>query len=210
MRNRPWGRAIRRLPVAGAARLYLTFDDGPEPGATEAVLDRLCALQAPATFFLVAEKARQAPALARRIRSLGHGIGNHSLDHRYRPFFQGRSRMLQWISASESLLSDILGESPAGFRPPAGIRTPELAFALARLRLPLVLWDLRFFDAVLPWRETRALRSITRLRSGSIVLLHDRQPPHRLAGFLQVLTAFIGAARKAGFELEALRRDDLG
>lgn len=204
-----WGSPIRRAPVPGSSRIYLTFDDGPEGGSTEAVLDRLAALGAPATFFLVANQARRAPGLVRSMRALGHSIGNHSLDHRYAPYFQGRARMLEWVRSSETSLSTLIGGPTVGFRPPAGIRTPELAYALQRLDLPLVLWDLRFFDAVIPWTKTRALRSIPRLRPGTIILLHDRQPPLRLHRFLEALTAFIESARGSGFELGVLRRDDL-
>ena len=60
----------------------LTFDDGPEPGHTEAILAVLARHKVPATFFLIAEKARAHPELVARARALpGAVIGNHSWSH---------------------------------------------------------------------------------------------------------------------------------
>src|SRR5262249_31521864 len=83
------GPCVRRIPPRpGESRaLYLTFDDGPFPPCTEEVLAVLAALEAKATFFLIAERAESHPSLVKRLLDEGHAIGNHSLDHRYQPFF---------------------------------------------------------------------------------------------------------------------------
>jgi peptidoglycan/xylan/chitin deacetylase (PgdA/CDA1 family) len=72
-------------------RLTLTFDNGPDPDCTPAVLDLLRERGVPATFFVCGQGNRLHPALpaggaeARRIleRAVreGHWIGNHSLTH---------------------------------------------------------------------------------------------------------------------------------
>jgi len=60
----------------------LTFDDGPEPGHTEAILAVLARHKVPATFFLIAEKAKAHPELVEQARALpGAVIGNHSWSH---------------------------------------------------------------------------------------------------------------------------------
>src|SRR5579872_5659950 len=64
-------------------RVTLTFDNGPTPGITGAVLDLLAARRIVAGFFVIGEKL-SAPGgleLAVRARSEGHTIGNHSMTH---------------------------------------------------------------------------------------------------------------------------------
>jgi peptidoglycan-N-acetylglucosamine deacetylase len=63
-------------------RVALTFDDGPEPGQTEHILEVLERHQVPATFFMIGEKARRHPDLVAAVQRSGHHlIGNHSWIH---------------------------------------------------------------------------------------------------------------------------------
>ena len=61
-----------------APLVALSFDDGPDPAYTPQVLDILARYEAHATFFLIGENARRHPELARRIRDMGHEVGNHT------------------------------------------------------------------------------------------------------------------------------------
>src|SRR5437763_16113915 len=69
-----FGRAIGRGSRDGRGA-YLTFDDGPNAGATEPILTSLAAHQVPAAFFMVGEHVRRFPAVARRVADLGHVVG---------------------------------------------------------------------------------------------------------------------------------------
>src|SRR4051812_9224367 len=81
-RNSPlFGAALGRLR-GDAKRIALTFDDGPNPHATPAILDVLRAEQVPATFFLLGKHVERWPHLARRVAAEGHGVGNHGYHHR--------------------------------------------------------------------------------------------------------------------------------
>jgi peptidoglycan-N-acetylglucosamine deacetylase len=186
--------------------LYLTFDDGPDPGSTERVLELLGKKGIQATFFVIALQARAQLPLLRKIQSAGHTIGNHSLDHRYWAFFAGKQKMIRWISDSEKMISDLIGHPTVGFRPPAGIQTPELHKALNDLSMPLILWNVRFYDAIFQWTPERALRSLKKTAPGSIVLLHDRQAPHKISVFLDTLSDYIEEAQKKNFVSKALTR----
>ena len=66
-----------------APEVTLTFDNGPEPEATPAVLDVLRRRGIRATFFVIgaklADPARRA--LAERAHAEGHWIGNHGFTH---------------------------------------------------------------------------------------------------------------------------------
>src|SRR3989475_13009588 len=70
--GRAVGRGLTRERVA-----YLTFDDGPNPDATEPILETLAASDVPAAFFLVGEHVRRLPTVARRVAAAGHEGGNH-------------------------------------------------------------------------------------------------------------------------------------
>ena len=68
------GPNVTRLPAAAAARgeVAITIDDGPDPAVTPAVLDQLDAAGARATFFCIAARAAEQPALLREIVRRGH------------------------------------------------------------------------------------------------------------------------------------------
>ena len=197
---------VRRLPDSDRKVLYLTFDDGPHPGSTESVLESLSRHQARATFFVISRKARDHAALLSRTVGAGHAIGNHSWDHGYSRFFRGKKALLEWVEQAESSLREQLGQPTVGFRPPAGVRTPELHGALAELQMPLVLWSTRFYDTRFSWTPAKALRSLGRARSGDIILLHDRQTAARLPGFIATLDIYLKSAQAMGFEFEAIDR----
>lgn len=202
-----WGRCVRRIPPsAGWPLLYLSFDDGPAPEATPAVLDTLAAHGCAATFFLVAERAQRERRLVSRLLEAGHAIGNHSLDHTWNVYFHRPIRMLRWIDEAEQRLQDLCGRETVGFRSPAGVRTPALHWALRQLDLPLVHWDVRAFDRAVTWTDARARRDLAGARPGSIVLLHDTHAPPHLDGFLRTLGIFLAEARRRGFRFAPLDR----
>lgn len=202
-----WGGCVRRIPSSAAAPvMYLSFDDGPDPKATPVILDALAEQGCAATFFLVAERAERAHGLVSRILEAGHAIGNHSLDHRWNVYFRGPRAMLCWIDEAERRLQDLSGRETVGFRSPAGVRTPPLHWALQKLGIPLVHWDVRYFDRAVAWTASRARRGLAGARPGSIVLLHDTHAPPHLDGFLRTLRLFLAEARRRGFRFAPLDR----
>src|SRR5262245_6137382 len=74
-----WGRFPGREQVESG--VALTFDDGPDPDATPAVLDALDAGGASATFFLVGEQVEAHPELARDVAARGHAVALHGYGH---------------------------------------------------------------------------------------------------------------------------------
>ncbi|MGE4130719.1 MAG: polysaccharide deacetylase family protein [Bdellovibrionales bacterium] len=200
--------SIRRIQT-DARFVHLTFDDGPDGNSTPAVLDILKRTKVRATFFLVADRARENPDLVKRILADGHAIGNHSVDHQTWHYFRGARHLKKWIQSAAQEFRQMGIDQTVGFRPPVGIVTPPLRQALLDLGEPLILWNERFYDAVFPWKKGSAENSARELVPGSIVLLHDRQPPDRLDDFLSVLEVYIAAIRARGFEFAPLKRGDL-
>jgi peptidoglycan/xylan/chitin deacetylase (PgdA/CDA1 family) len=177
--------------------LFLTFDDGPTI-ETQKVLDVLKAENVPATFFVVGTRAKANRSILEQIIRDGHSVGHHSLDHTYSAFFASSPRLRQWIEQGKSLL-ETFGVKSVGFRPPNGIVTPPLMKVLNEMREPLILWNTRFFDAVIPWTRRRALSSLKRIEPGSIILLHDAQSASRIDAFCDVLRDYIQHAKSQGF-----------
>lgn len=202
-RSRLLGPNVTRLPAAAAARgeVALTIDDGPDPEVTPAVLDLLAAQSARATFFCIADKARQHPALTRRIVAEGHCVQNHSLHHRHHFSLLGPRGFTQEIGTAQQVLADITGARPHCFRAPAGLRNPLLDPVLHRLGLHLVSWSRRGYDT----RRTDPAAVCRRLQqglaAGSILLLHDGHAQRAASGravLLDVLPPLLQALRARG------------
>lgn len=174
-RSRGLGPNITRLPAAAAARgeVALTIDDGPDPELTPAVLDILAAHGARATFFCIARRAAEHPALVAAIVARGHSVQNHSHQHRHNFSLLGPRGFADELQRAQQVLGALSGQAPRFFRAPAGLRNPFLQPVLARLGLQLTSWTRRGFDT----RERDpqvVLQRLTRgLAAGDILLLHD-------------------------------------
>ncbi|MGH8279833.1 MAG: polysaccharide deacetylase family protein [Gammaproteobacteria bacterium] len=161
-------------------RVALSFDDGPDPTVTPQVLDMLAAYGAHATFFIIGKSLAAQPELGQRMLAEGHVLGNHSWQHsRWQNFrwFRWHARELQLCGQAIEALDP--GRRPWLYRPPVGLKRPELARAVWRRGLTLVAWSLHSHDTRLSDPERIAGRVLKKIRGGDIVLLHDG---HDLAG----------------------------
>lgn len=153
-----------RRPVAA-----LTFDDGPDPRFTPALLELLDAHSAKATFFVVGERAARYPELVRHIRERGHAIGNHSWSHRS-VHDMSSDELVAEIRRTEAAVE---GNGGRWFRPPYGQLSPGAWRTARSLGYEVVGWSLMSGD----WRpvepETLAATLLEEIRPGAIVLLHD-------------------------------------
>ena len=123
----------------------LTYDDGPSPRNTPALLDVLAQHEARATFFLIGEHVRKYPELARRIASAGHVLGNHTSMH---PNLARKSpaRVRQELTSCQTTLQEIIGVTPVLFRPPYGGRRPDVLSTARSLGLTPVMWNVSGHD----------------------------------------------------------------
>ena len=156
----------------GAMRAALTFDDGPDPAATPRLLDVLADLRAPATFFCVGERVRACPEIVRRAAAEGHALGNHSQRHAWWTNFLVGRGLRDEIARAQEAIGATTGFAPAHYRSPMGLTNPHLPGALAKLGLTLVGWDVRALDRGARPEEVVG-RILSKVRDGSIVLLHD-------------------------------------
>jgi len=153
-------------------RIALTFDDGPDPVHTPRILDKLRELGVKATFFVVGQKVEAHPELVARIVREGHEIGNHTYTHRYLPLARSKS-VERELRDTDAVIARVAGVTPTIARPPYGGRSTRNVRVFDRLAKRLVLWDVNSFD----WKgappEDVARRVLSRVRPGSIVLMHD-------------------------------------
>jgi peptidoglycan-N-acetylglucosamine deacetylase len=163
-------RIPRRLSADGVA---LTFDDGPHPEGTPAVLEVLAEAELSATFFLVGEQVERRPALAAEIAQRGHLVGLHAYRHRPQPALPRRV-VEDDLARGAAAIETAVGRSLAWHRPPYGLYSPAgLAWVRERGMNPL-LWSKWGKD----WRrlttpERIARRATAGVHAGDVILLHD-------------------------------------
>jgi peptidoglycan/xylan/chitin deacetylase (PgdA/CDA1 family) len=158
--------------AAGAPCLYLTFDDGPADEHA-ALLDRLAAHDARATFFFLGERAERRPEAAAAAAAAGHGVGVHGWSHAD-PWRTPRAALLDGFERACAALEAFAGRAVRDARPPYGHLTPALARWCRASGRRVVLWDLMpgdFVASAAP--ETVARRITRRVRPGSVVVLHE-------------------------------------
>nr|XP_061800910.1 chitooligosaccharide deacetylase-like [Nerophis lumbriciformis] len=167
----------------------MTFDDGPDPDVTPAVLELLEEHGARASFFLIGERAERYPELVAEIVRRGHQVENHTQHHHYHFAFLGLRRLGTEIDRSQDVLGRLAGRSPKYFRAPAGIRSPLLEPQLARRGLRLASWTRRAFDTVERNPQKVVRRLLRGLRDGDVLLLHDGSAARDSEGRAVVLGA---------------------
>jgi peptidoglycan-N-acetylglucosamine deacetylase len=171
-RNSPlFGRVQRRLP--GDDRVVaLTFDDGPNPEATPAILDALGAEDVPATFFVLGRHADRWPTIVERAAAEGHVIGNHGYHHR-KLVWRSPNYVRDDITLGAAAIERSGAARPRLFRAPHGQRNPWVSPIARAEGQRTVGWTLGVWDTSRPGSKVIAERVVRGARPGSIVLLHD-------------------------------------
>lgn len=165
-------RFLWRLPAAQTA-VALTFDDGPDPVYTPAVLDLLAAHGIKATFFVIGEKVKLYPDLVRRMALEGHSIGGHTWSHQEIVGLP-KAELIEQLSRCRQAIRDASGVDTVLFRPPRGRVNLTAIHRVCRLGYCLVHWAKTYSD----YRRDGVAPLIARFRKDKpaardIVLLHD-------------------------------------
>jgi peptidoglycan-N-acetylglucosamine deacetylase len=171
-----WARGHLLCSVEGVPdRFALTFDDGPNPRATPAVLDLLARHGARATFFLLGGNVRRHEDLARRITGEGHEAANHGDGHWPLPLLLPGGIRNQVVRGGEAIEA-ATGVRPRHYRPPFGTMAPGQSRYVRSLGYVSVLGDVYPEDPQRPGVDRIVRRVMSRLRPGSILILHDGSP----------------------------------
>ncbi|MDX6725904.1 MAG: peptidoglycan-N-acetylglucosamine deacetylase [Baekduia sp.] len=164
-------------------RITLTFDNGPEPGITDVVLDTLAASGVRAAFFVVGSKLEREESLgcARRAAREGHRVGNHSYHHREALGLLDPDASRAEIARTQALLDGFAGERL--FRPIGGdgregalgdhLLSPAARDLLIAERFTVVLWNVvpRDWERPDAWVDVALERC--RQTEHAVVVLHD-------------------------------------
>jgi peptidoglycan/xylan/chitin deacetylase (PgdA/CDA1 family) len=155
---------------ANTGQVALTFDDGPNLGATEQIMRILDVHRVKGTFFEVGKAIDAEPQITRALYADGQLLGNHSYHH----------DQWRWLDPSypelertQRAFQRAIGTCPVLYRPPHGDRTPFLARVVRDHHMHMVLWSASAGDWATHDAALVARRIVDEARPGAILLLHD-------------------------------------
>jgi cellulose synthase/poly-beta-1,6-N-acetylglucosamine synthase-like glycosyltransferase/peptidoglycan/xylan/chitin deacetylase (PgdA/CDA1 family)/spore germination protein YaaH len=199
--------------------IALTFDDGPDPEWTPAILDILKREHVPATFFVIGKNGQAHPDLLRRIVNEGHELGNHTFTHPNLGQIPGRLTDLE-LNATQRLIESVTGRSTVLFRPPyfgdaeadtpeevePAIRAEKLGYVMVGLRIDPGDWKPAVTPDEIVQRTVDKAQDDNPETRGQIVLLHDSGGER--AATIAALPGLIHELRAKGFKFVLV--SDLG
>ncbi len=196
-----------------ARRVALTFDDGPQPGQTEIILEVLARHHIRASFFMIGHKAQQHPELVALVRAAGHlVIANHSWDHPNFHSISVQAQAQEVIKTETALAGDL--QPLKLFRYPYGNSSCETNALLHERGYKIVGWHVDSCDwafdhsgsvdakeaatcGVLPQFHSNYAGHVlatVRAHNGGIVLMHEIHP-----GTVKQLEAIVESIEADGF-----------
>ncbi len=165
----------------GRPIVYMTFDDGPNPGPTVDILNTLARYDAKATFFVTGNAVGRYPDIARRIVTDGHGIANHTVDHPQLTSLSDAG-VLSQLQRTTQLINDATGVRTSCYRPPYGATSSRVHALAVGAGLDnggwtagstghWGLWDVDTND----WRRgyIRTWNELQSVKAGDVVLMHS-------------------------------------
>jgi peptidoglycan/xylan/chitin deacetylase (PgdA/CDA1 family) len=198
-------RLFHKNPAAKDA-IALTFDDGPSLTATPDILDLLKEHAGVATFFMIGERVRQHPDLAKRVFDEGHQIANHSDRHiAFRSLAPSVSK--KEIEKAEQTFRSVMGVAPRFYRPPKGLINRNVIHGLSVAGYFVVTWSLMPGDYFRWHTAAWIAKRLAKVRPGDIVVLHDGlslQPEPDRTRTLSILPEFMREMKKRGIRLVSI------
>lgn len=193
--------------LGAPGHVALTFDDGPHPAATPAVLEVLQRYRVRATFFLLGGQLTRYAWLGEALSQAGHELGVHGWDHRSLAF-SGPLRTHEELADTCDMITTVSGIRPRWFRPPYGVLTASALHAAQRLGLTPVLWTAWGRDWTRQATPTSVLENLTAdLDSGGTILLHDSDiaaAPDCWQTTVEALPALLEHCRARGWQVGPL------
>lgn len=153
-------------------QIALTFDDGPHPESTPAILKILKRFHIPATFFLEGKHIASHPDVAQKVVQEGHEVGNHTYNHSVL-FLLTEKQLKDDIMRTDVLLRGLDGHPPKFFRPPMGFFSKRVLDIVEELGYKMVVGDVYPRDPHRPGTQKIIQRVLERTTPGSIIILHD-------------------------------------
>lgn len=166
-----FGKLITRINTSKKI-VALTYDDGPNPPFTNAILDILKKHQVLATFFIVGKLSEKYPEIVVEIYKQGHELGNHSWNHD-QLIFRSNTFVNDEIKKTDDYLRDLGYQGEIHFRAPYGYKLFSLPWILSSQKRKHILFDVVPNDWSFPGVSVIVERVLSKVRPGSIISLHD-------------------------------------
>jgi peptidoglycan/xylan/chitin deacetylase (PgdA/CDA1 family) len=185
-------------PPARTKYAVLTFDDGPYPVATPALLAQLRKLNVPAVFFFIGRDSTEQPAIAARVGAGPNEIGNHTLSHPEMTKLGFPAQFEEVVDGAQAI-QRATGRPIVYFRPPHGNFNAMTVDAARGNREIVALWDIDPGD----WKRVTSAfivdHVIAHAKSPAVLLLHNGSVPT-----IEALPQIVDAYRRAGFTFVTL------
>ena len=179
----------------GQKEVFLTFDDGPNPGVTPSVLEILKQYEAKATFFCIGRNVERYPDVFEQMKQEGHAAGNHTYSH-LKGWITPNTEYYKDIELADKLIHSGL------FRPPYGkIKRSQLKYLRHSYRI--IMWDVMsndFDPAISP--EKCVENVINHAHPGSIIVFHDSEKSKERT--LVALPRILEVLKKRGYLFHAI------
>lgn len=190
------GATIESANLAPSEKVIaLTFDDGPWPQSTPAVLDILKKNNIKATFFIVGQMLKEHPDMGKRVVAEGHVIANHTWHHWYH-YMNPQAAAFE-IDNTSNLIYEVTGVRTSLFRPPGGIKTNGPYAYAKNQKYATIMWSSDSSDYARPSVPKLISNVMREAKPGGIVLMHDGggNRSNTVAALPQIINNF----RKQGY-----------
>lgn len=182
--------------IAHTDRVFLTFDDGPEPGITEFVLEQLKRYDAKATFFCVGKTIQENEDLYKEVIKEGHTIASHTMNH-------SRGQDTPMDTYCNEVAEFATKYNTKIFRPPFESLTIPQLLKIKRYGFKIVLWSHDstdwFHDTDAPYDVNTLLKDFT---PGSIILFHSCQKHEQRTK--KILPGVLEEIKKRGLKCDTI------
>ena len=152
-------------------KILLTFDDGPNQGTTEKILEQLSSLNIKALHFCIGTNLKKHPGLTNELISEGQTIGNHTLNHKYLTRIS-KDEVKREIEQVNSILADDFSYNVKHIRPPYGRFNLSVRKWMNKTNLKVVMWNLVTYDYKYDLKKVKFAVD-NYLQNNSIIVLHD-------------------------------------
>ena len=171
---------FKQLDFLADKEVVLTFDDGPWPGNTPAVLKALSDQCTKAVFFSIGKHAGYHPEILRQVYAAGHTVGTHTWSHaNLNSKKMNEQQVKDEIEKGMSAVKLALGTAPAPFfRFPELQHNPAAVAYLGQRNVAIFSCDLDSFDFRKNSTPDKVVQTVMtkldKLGKG-IILMHDFQ-----------------------------------
>ncbi|MDQ0971179.1 peptidoglycan/xylan/chitin deacetylase (PgdA/CDA1 family) [Neobacillus niacini] len=181
-------------------KVALTFDDGPDKTVTPAILNILARYNVKGNFFFVGEKVRLYPEIVKTAYDDGNLVLSHSYYHNDLSK-RGKDDITRDLVMTNDAIQDVIGKSPAMFRPPYGATNNFVLSSAQENNLKIVLWSIDTLD----WsqKESAHIKDnvLNNVRNGDIILMHSDEDKTETE---KALPLIIEGLKNKGFQMVTL------